>query len=490
MKISASLIVKNESSCLEKCLKSLKGFDEIIVVDTGSTDDTYVIARNWADRVYTDYKWNDNFAEARNHALSKTTGDWIFTIDADEELLTDPKYIKSVAEDADKRGLKAISIIQEGNNGDINYSVRLYKRCPEVYWCGAIHNYLSIGSQSKSDIKIRYGYSAAHQLDPDRSLRILKREVAKGDKSRELYYLAREYWYRKDYITAIYWLNKHVHRSTFLAERAEAYLMMARCYWALREGELARVNCLQALSINANFKEALNFMAELSWEHNAVRWREFAELATNENVLFMRGKEEEPIIKRRNIININDASHFDNYWKNKGLKIDESEPIRSSTMMKHYTGGRFLDAGCGLSPLCKMALAIKGSEVYGLDISPLLIESLKKQFPEINYLIGDVNELPYEDNFFDYVVMGEVIEHMELPKKTLAGVMKVIKPGGMLVFSIPNNDNGGYAVDWHLWTFNKKGIEGICNEFGNVKIEHITENKHRWGHLVCFISKK
>ena len=85
MKLSAALIVKNEKACLEKCLKSLKGFDEIVVLDTGSTDNTYIIARNLADRVYSDYKWNDNFAEARNHVLGKVTGDWVLSIDADEE---------------------------------------------------------------------------------------------------------------------------------------------------------------------------------------------------------------------------------------------------------------------------------------------------------------------------------------------------------------------------------------------------------------------
>ena len=73
-----------------------------------------------------------------------------------------------------------------------------------------------------------------------------------------------------------------------LAERADAYLYLARIYWQTQRGDEARTACMNAITINANFREALRFMATLSFEHNAVRWREFAEHATNERVLFVR----------------------------------------------------------------------------------------------------------------------------------------------------------------------------------------------------------
>lgn len=287
IRLSAVLIVKNESSCLERCLNTVKDADEIIICDTGSEDNTIEIAKKFTDKVFNDYKWSDNFSEARNHALMKATGDWILSIDADEELLDPISGVKKVAEDAEKRGLKTVSVNQvSGNNS--NTFPRLFKRCPEVYWCGAIHNYLSIASQADSDLKIRYNYSEAHKKDPDRSLRILKKEVERGGKVREKYYLAREYWYHKDYITAIYWWDEYIAVSKFLPEKADAYLMVAKCYWALRKGDTARSYCLQALNINSNFKEALNLMAEMSFEHNAKSWRKYAELSTNENVLFVR----------------------------------------------------------------------------------------------------------------------------------------------------------------------------------------------------------
>jgi len=73
-----------------------------------------------------------------------------------------------------------------------------------------------------------------------------------------------------------------------MAERADAYLSAARCLWNLKRGEEARQYCFNAININANFKEAILFMAEISWEKNAKTWRKMAEHATNEDVLFIR----------------------------------------------------------------------------------------------------------------------------------------------------------------------------------------------------------
>jgi len=287
MKLSIVMIVKNESSCLERCLKSVKDADEIIVCDTGSKDNTIEIAKKYA-KVFDDYKWEDSFCKARNHALSKATGDWVLSIDADEVLLSTIDDVKKVAQEAENKGFKAVDILQVSGRHE-NKFPRLFKRCPEVYWKGDIHNYLTVTGQIVSDIKIEYHYSEAHKLDPDRTLRIaLKYVKAHPECSREKYYLGREYYYRKDYITAIYWFDEHLMVCKWLPEKAESYLKTARCYWALRKGETARNYCLQALNINANFKEAVEFMAELSWEHNAKQWKKMAETADNSSVLFAR----------------------------------------------------------------------------------------------------------------------------------------------------------------------------------------------------------
>ena len=80
------MIVKDEEAVLSRCLDSLHDImDEIIIVDTGSTDKTKEIARKYTDKIF-DYKWCNDFADARNFAASKATGDYIYTADADEYL--------------------------------------------------------------------------------------------------------------------------------------------------------------------------------------------------------------------------------------------------------------------------------------------------------------------------------------------------------------------------------------------------------------------
>ena len=84
--LSLCMIVKDEEDCLARCLMSaIPVVDEIVIVDTGSTDRTKDIAKVFGAKVY-DFEWNDDFSEARNFSLSKATGDWIFVLDADEVL--------------------------------------------------------------------------------------------------------------------------------------------------------------------------------------------------------------------------------------------------------------------------------------------------------------------------------------------------------------------------------------------------------------------
>ena len=90
-RLSLCMIVKNEAETLEKCLRLARPHvDEIVVVDTGSTDGTREIARRYAD-VYDEIEWPDSFSLARNHSFDLATGDFIMCLDGDE-------YIEEEAE--------------------------------------------------------------------------------------------------------------------------------------------------------------------------------------------------------------------------------------------------------------------------------------------------------------------------------------------------------------------------------------------------------
>lgn len=86
MKLSLCMIVKNEEATLPKCLSSVKRVvDEMVVLDTGSTDNTVKTAKKFGAKVY-DFAWSNDFSAARNEALKYVTGDWVLVLDADETL--------------------------------------------------------------------------------------------------------------------------------------------------------------------------------------------------------------------------------------------------------------------------------------------------------------------------------------------------------------------------------------------------------------------
>ena len=83
-KLSLAMIVKNEARCLARCLRSIKQVvDEIVIVDTGSKDDTVKIATEFGGKI-SHFDWINDFSAARNFALDQTSGDWILVLDADE----------------------------------------------------------------------------------------------------------------------------------------------------------------------------------------------------------------------------------------------------------------------------------------------------------------------------------------------------------------------------------------------------------------------
>lgn len=286
--ISTVLIVKNEEAMLARCLESVKDSDEIIVVDTGSIDNTVEIAKKYTDKVYTDFTWCDDFAKARNHAKSKATGDYILSIDADEYCHDFSKVREAVEMDID-----AINVRMNMENTtppSFFYYSRLFKNKPEIFWCGAVHNVLNITGQRDSEVEITYGYSPAHELDPDRALRILEKEVARlGDTApREMYYLGREYWYKQDYKKCTETLGRYVQIAHWDAEKADAFLIMSRAYSTQGLDDDARDACLQAIKINPHFKEALLFMAAIVPDEHASQWKVMGETANNTNILFQR----------------------------------------------------------------------------------------------------------------------------------------------------------------------------------------------------------
>lgn len=142
--LTACLIVKNEEGNLRRCLDSLKGTaDEIVVIDTGSTDATVQIAESFGAKIG-HFAWTNDFAQARNESLKLATGDWILWIDADEELTADSKANLEKALVRPHFGGFAVEIVNyTADNNDastyVHSPIRLFRRMPKTEFTGRIH---------------------------------------------------------------------------------------------------------------------------------------------------------------------------------------------------------------------------------------------------------------------------------------------------------------------------------------------------------------
>ncbi len=284
MKISAVLIVKNEEELLANALESVKNFDEIIVVDTGSTDATLAIASQYTDKIF-HFEWCDDFAKARNFAIEQATGDWIYSIDADHELLTPVEEVRSEALRAEAEGHKTALVKSLMGKGHVHWREVLFKNDHRVRWHGAVHEVILPAGTFKTAVERRCGYSGNHYKDPDRNLRILE---ASEKTPRTLFYLGRECYEKRRYDEALHWMSEYLQVGKWLPEVAEARLVRARCFWFTNRGNEAREECLQAIKVNPDFKEALLFMGQMHYEPWKSKWGNLASVATNKDVLFIR----------------------------------------------------------------------------------------------------------------------------------------------------------------------------------------------------------
>lgn len=172
---------------------------------------------------------------------------------------------------------------------------------------------------------------------------------------------------------------------------------------------------------------------------------------------------------------------------------------RWKELFKYYKGGTLLDIGCldSLIPYWAKQKYPK-DEIWGLDQAKKVVEEMSKTFPEINYTHGDVYQTLFPDNYFDYVVAGELIEHLERPKDFIKEVFRILKPGGKLALSTPKEETEAGEVDQyrHLWSFSASDIRDLCRFYmKGAKIYELPSwikrrIKYYHPYLIALITKK
>lgn len=193
--LSLSMIVKNEQNFLEGCLESVRDcVDEIVIVDTGSTDDTKRIASRFGARVL-DFQWIGDFSAARNYSLQHCSGDWILYLDADERLKENQASRIRRAISANDVGAYTVVIenphsLQQGNFKQENSYPRLFRRLPGIQFEGKVHEQVwpSLMRQKvtvrQSELVIRHlGYYRGYEVvkqKAERNLSLLRAQLAEN----------------------------------------------------------------------------------------------------------------------------------------------------------------------------------------------------------------------------------------------------------------------------------------------------------------------
>lgn len=185
IEISLCMIVKNEEKVLERCLKSIADLmDEIVIVDTGSTDRTKEIAGKYTDKIY-DFEWIDDFSAARNFSFSKATKDYIYAADADEVLNEEnrQKFLEMkqvLLPEIDIVQMKYCNQLSQGTayNFDEEYRPKLYKRLREFTWIEPVHEMVRLDPVVyDSDISIQHLPETLHS---GRDFRVFQKHIKNG----------------------------------------------------------------------------------------------------------------------------------------------------------------------------------------------------------------------------------------------------------------------------------------------------------------------
>jgi tetratricopeptide (TPR) repeat protein len=261
-RLSLCMIMKDEEEHLPRCLESVQGVvDEIVIVDTGSTDRSVEIAEGFGAKVLHE-EWKGDFATPRNTSIDAATGNWIIVLDADEELV-DGKRLLPLLQDGDVEGycLREVNFIGDevGIESVVNSAFRVFRNRPEYRYDGALHEQVMgkvdpVGGVTTRFVGIEinhYGYlekTSRARKKTDRNMAIVMEEVRRKPKdSFTLFNAGVEFQRIDDHEQALGYF-----------QRAFVTLPSLRAYYAslLLRNIIASLKCLK------RYEEALEVLAD------------------------------------------------------------------------------------------------------------------------------------------------------------------------------------------------------------------------------------
>ncbi|MEL7609228.1 MAG: glycosyltransferase family 2 protein [Bacillota bacterium] len=259
VEISLCMIVKNEEDVIGRCLDSVADLvDEIIVVDTGSSDRTVEIAKQYTGKIFF-FPWVDDFSAARNFSFSKATKEYIFWLDADDVLLEKDRTAfralkESLTPDISMVMMRYdIAFDAAGKPTFYYYRERLLRRDMDYRWVGPIHEVITpSGKIRHEEIAVTHRKIKAH--DPDRNIRIFENMIAKGQAldKRQAFYYVRELRDHQRYADAVPLLYGIIEDElTWIENRIDACRVLADCLSCLNKDTEALQALMQSFRFDA-----------------------------------------------------------------------------------------------------------------------------------------------------------------------------------------------------------------------------------------------
>lgn len=286
--ISLCMIVKDEEDVIGRCLESVSELvDEIIIVDTGSSDRTKDIVKNYTNHIV-DFQWIDDFAAARNFSFQQATQDYILWLDADDIFTEEDqeKFIllkQSLPPSTDAVSLNyQLSFDEEGNVSSQLRRYRLVKRENNFQWIGAVHEFLSVsGNLVDGDAAVTHS-PLSH--DSERNLRIYRKLIDSGEtlSPRDTFYYANELMDHNLFEEASSYYKRFLNSKLgWVEDNIRACLKLANCYYELNDKESALHVTLQTLiydvprpepccRLGYYFMEQGKNEAAIHWYHQAL----------------------------------------------------------------------------------------------------------------------------------------------------------------------------------------------------------------------------
>lgn len=263
MRLSLCMIARNEAKNIADCIRSVKPVvDEIIVVDTGSVDDTREIAEGLEAKVF-EFPWCDDFAAARNESTRHATGDYILWLDADDRISHEDRQGLQRLKDrfpSSKNLAYTLRIINQNIEGEaaVNYQLRVFPNVKGACFEGCVHEQIA-PSLNRLGIKVveedvhilHTGYEdeEAIKAKAERNLHILLNASKERDRMpSENYHLAQSYFGIEDYRRCIKCLETAMAGGKKESFYKSSFSMIAESYLRLGEGDMAVKNLQGGIS--------------------------------------------------------------------------------------------------------------------------------------------------------------------------------------------------------------------------------------------------